>query len=109
MAPSSPTGPCGPGLGRVGVRPLFTWPGSPWENGYAEEGFNGKLRDEPPGREIFSTLWEAQVPVEGWRQTHKPSSPGYRPPAPETTMPAPACLAAPAPTRNPQPASRLAS
>ena len=80
MAPSSPTGPCRPGLGRVGVRPLFTWPGSPWENGYAEEGFNGKLRDEPPGREIFSTLWEAQVPVEGWRQTHKPSSAPIAPP-----------------------------
>ena len=34
-------------LGRVGTRPLFTWPGSPWENGYTGEGFNGKLRDEP--------------------------------------------------------------
>ena len=32
-------------LGRVGTRPLFTWPGSPWENGYVES-FNGKLRDE---------------------------------------------------------------
>jgi transposase InsO family protein len=30
---------------RVGVKPLFIEPGSPWENGY-NESFNGKLRDE---------------------------------------------------------------
>jgi putative transposase len=31
-------------LERLGVRTLFTEPGSPWENGY-KESFNGKLRD----------------------------------------------------------------
>ena len=41
-------------LNRLGVRPLFIEPGSPWENGYCES-FNGKLRDELLNREIFDT------------------------------------------------------
>jgi transposase InsO family protein len=74
-------------LGRIGVKTLFIEPGSPWENGYIES-FNGKLRDELLNREIFYTLKEAQVLVEGWRRHYngvRPhSSLGYRPPAPET-------------------------
>jgi transposase InsO family protein len=73
-------------LGRIGVKTLFIEPGSPWENGY-NESFNGKLRDEVLNGEIFYTLKEAQVIIEGWRQeynTFRPhSSLGYRPPAPE--------------------------
>jgi transposase InsO family protein len=76
-------------LSRVGARPLFIEPGSPWENGYVES-FNGKLRDELLDRELFYTLWEAQVLIEHWRRTYnrvRPhSSLGYRPPAPEATM-----------------------
>ena len=45
---------------RLGVKPLFIEPGSPWENGYIES-FNGKLRDELLDREIFYTLAEAQL------------------------------------------------
>ena len=45
-------------LEALDVETLFIEPGSPWENGYVES-FNGKLRDER-----------------------------YRPPAPETIMPA---------------------
>jgi putative transposase len=76
-------------LGRIGVKTLFIEPGSPWENGY-NESFNGKLRDEVLNGEIFYTLREAQVIIEGWRQeynTFRPhSSLGYRPPAPEVVL-----------------------
>lgn len=68
------------------VRTLFIEPGSPWENGYCE-AFNGKLRDELLDREIFYTLAEARILVEGWRQHYNTVRPhsalGYRPPAPE--------------------------
>jgi transposase InsO family protein len=77
-------------LGRIGVKTLFIEPGSPWENGY-NESFNGKLRDEVLNREMFYTLQEAQVIIEGWRKeynTFRPhSSLGYRPPAPEVVLP----------------------
>ena len=66
------------------------------ENGY-NESFNGKLRDELLNTEIFSTLKEAQVLIERWRQhynTIRPhSSLGYRPPAPQTILPRPAVQA----------------
>jgi transposase InsO family protein len=79
-------------LPRVGVKTLFIEPGSPWENGYCES-FNGKLRDELLDREIFYTLREAQIVIEGWRRrynTIRPhSSLGYRPPAPQATLPFP--------------------
>jgi putative transposase len=77
-------------LGRIGVQTLYIEPGSPWENGY-NESFNSKLRDELLNGEIFTTLREAQVLIERWRQhynTVRPhSSLGYRPPAPETILP----------------------
>ena len=66
--------------------------GSPWENGYVES-FNGKLRDELLDREIFYTLTEVKILIERWRRQYKTVRPsralGYRPPAPETVMPAP--------------------
>jgi len=77
-------------LGSVGVKPLFIEPGSPWENGY-NESFNGKLRDEVLNREVFSTLKEAKVVIEKWRQeynTIRPhSSLNGLPPAPEAIFP----------------------
>ena len=64
-------------------------PGSPWENGYCES-FNGKLRDELLNGEIFYTLKEAKIVIEGLRRhynTVRPhSSLGYRPPAPEALV-----------------------
>lgn len=85
-------------LGRIGVKTLFIEPGSPWENGYVES-FNGKLRDELLDREIFYTLKEAEVLIEGWRKQYnrvRPhSSLGYRPPAPEATLLQPAALRSP--------------
>ena len=72
-------------LAWLAVRTLVLEPGSPWENG-SSEACNGTLRDELPDREIFSTLREAQVLTEGWRQHYNEVRPhsalGSRPPAP---------------------------
>ena len=71
-------------LNHLGVKTLFIEPGSPWENGYIES-FNGKLRDEPLNREIFTTLTEAKVLVADWRKEYNQfrphSSLHYKPPA----------------------------
>ena len=76
-------------LGRMGVKTLFIERGSPWENGYIES-FNGKLRDELLNREIFTTLEEAKVLIEGWRREYNQVRPhsalGYQPPAPEAVL-----------------------
>jgi transposase InsO family protein len=78
-------------LGRQEVKTLYIEPGSPWENGYVES-FNGKLRDELLNREVFDTLLEAKALIEDWRKEYnhvRPhSSLGYRPPAPQTILPA---------------------
>lgn len=78
-------------LARTGVKTLFIAPGSPWENGY-NESFNGKLRDELLNMEIFHTLKEAKVLIENWRRHYNTVRPhsalAYRPPAPETVLPA---------------------
>jgi len=76
-------------LQRLNVKTLYIEPGSPWENGYVES-FNGKLRDELLDREVFTTLTEAGVLIEGWRkeynQVRPHSSLGYCPPAPEAII-----------------------
>ncbi len=73
-------------IAAVGARTAYIMPGSPWENGYCES-FNSKLRDELLNGEIFYTLEEARVVIEGWRQHYNTVRPhsllGYRPPAPE--------------------------
>ena len=78
-------------LTELGVKTLFIEPGSPWENGYIES-FNGKLRDELLNREIFTTLIEAKILIEQWRQEYNHVRPHsalrYRPPAPEAILPA---------------------
>ncbi len=76
-------------LNRLGVKTLYIEPGSPWENGYIES-FNGKLRDELPDREIFTTLTEAKILIEQWRKEYNQVRPhsvkNNRPPAPETVL-----------------------
>ena len=71
----------------VGASTAYIEKASPWENGYVES-FNGKLRDELLNGEVFNTLREAQVLIEGRRRHYnhvRPhSSLGCRPPAPET-------------------------
>ena len=77
-------------LSRLGVKTLFIEPASPWENGYIES-FIGKLRDELLNMEIFTTLTEAKILIEGLRkeynQVRRHSALNYRPPAPEAIMP----------------------
>jgi putative transposase len=76
-------------LGDLKVKTLYIEPGSPWENGY-NESFNGKLQDELLKREIFTTLKESQVLIEGWRKEYNQLRPhsalGYKPPAPEAIL-----------------------
>jgi putative transposase len=57
----------------VGAKTAYIAPGSPWENGYVES-FNARLRDELLDGEIFYSLREAQVVIEGWRQHYNCSS-----------------------------------
>ena len=77
-------------LERLGVQTLFIEPGSPWKNGY-NESFNGKLRDELLNGEIFTTLLEAKVLIENWRNEYNQfrphSSLNYQPPAPVAIKP----------------------
>ncbi len=75
-------------LAWLDVRTLVLEPGSPWENGYSES-FHGKLRDDLLDREIFYTLREARVLIEGRRQhytTVRPTAPwGIGPRRPQRT------------------------
>lgn len=45
---------------------IYIAPGAPWENGHIES-FHDKMRDELLNREVFGSLLEAQVLLEGWR------------------------------------------
>jgi len=85
----------------VGAATAYIAPGSPWENGYVES-FNARLRDELLDGEVFYSLREAQVVIEGWRRHYNAVRPhaslGYRAPAPEVFVPALA-MGTPAPSR----------
>ena len=95
-------------IAAVGAKTAYIEPGSPlgdlliavpagtdrqlrwrWENGFCES-FNGKLRDELLDGEVFYSLAEARVVIEGWRRYYNTSRPhsalGYRPPAPEVVL-----------------------
>lgn len=61
-------------LAENGIKPLFTEPGKPWQNGKGES-FNGKLRDECLSREWFSSVREAQVIIEKWRKFYNDERP----------------------------------
>ncbi len=71
-------------LKESGAGTLYIEPGSPWENAYSES-FNGKFEDELLNREEFTTLKEAKVLVEDYRQEYNHRRPhsslGYRTPA----------------------------
>ena len=75
----------------VGARTAYIAPGSPWENGFVES-FNARLRDELLDGEIFYSLREVQVVIEGWRRHYNQVRPhaslDYRAPAPEVFVPA---------------------
>jgi putative transposase len=61
-------------LSKHAVRSIFINPGSPWENSYIES-FHGKLRDECLNQEIFSSVEQAEVVLENWREEYN----NYRP------------------------------
>jgi len=88
-------------LKQRGVDTLYIERGSPWENGYIES-FNGKLRDEVLNREVFYSIKEAKVIVEGWRleyNNHRPHSGlGYMTPAGFAAS----CIPSASPTAQPQ-------
>jgi len=99
-------------LAAVGARTAYIAPGSPWENGYVES-FNARLRDELLDGEIFYTLKEAQIVIESWRRHYNAVRPhaslGYRPPAPEVFIPAPAAWPSARPLSAPTATLPLAS
>ena len=61
-------------LEKHGARSIFIRPGSPWENSYIES-FHGKLRDECLNQEIFSSIEQAGIVLENWREEYN----NYRP------------------------------
>lgn len=77
-------------IGVVGAKTIEK--SSAWKNGYVES-FNNKLRNELLNIEILNSLRELQILIENWRRHHNTIRPhsalGYRPPAPEITVPAP--------------------
>jgi transposase InsO family protein len=77
-------------IAAVGAKTAYIAPGSPWENGYVES-FNARMRDELLNGEIFYSLKEAQIIIEGWRRHYNTVRPhaslDYRPPAPEVFVP----------------------
>jgi transposase InsO family protein len=79
-------------IAAVGAKTAYIEPGSPWENGYVES-FNSKLRDELLNREIFYSLREAQILIEGWRRHYNAIRPHsalrWTPPAPEVRLATP--------------------
>jgi putative transposase len=88
-------------IAAVGAKTACIEPGSPWENGYLES-FNARLRDELLDGEIFYSLQEARIVIEGWRRhynTRRPHSAlAYKAPAPEVALwPAPPAIRTVAP------------
>ena len=67
-----------------GVRTLYIEPGSPWENAYSET-FISRFGDELLKREVFTSVLEAKVLAEEYRNHYNQERPhsalGYRTPA----------------------------
>jgi putative transposase len=74
-------------LTRAGIKPIRTYPGSPWENGYNER-FNSTLRREVLNAEWFTSIRQAQIVIETWLKQYNHIRPhqalNMRPPLPET-------------------------
>ena len=74
----------------AGTKTAYIEPRSPWENGYCES-FNARFMDELLNGEVFYSVKEAQIVIEEWRKHYNTVRPhsalGYRPPAPEVTIP----------------------
>jgi putative transposase len=76
-------------IAAVGAKTAYIEPGSPWENGYIES-FNARLRDELLHGEVFYSLAEAKIVIEGWRRHYNTSRPhsalAYKAPAPVVVL-----------------------
>jgi putative transposase len=57
-----------------GAGSAYIDPGSPWQNPYVES-FNSRVRDELLSVELFSSLAEAKVMVEDWREDYNQRRP----------------------------------
>lgn len=57
-----------------GVKLAFTQPGKPRQNAYIES-FNGRFRDECLNDQWFSTLFEACILIEAWRNDYNSNRP----------------------------------
>lgn len=56
------------------IVPLYIDPGCPWQNG-KDERFNGTVRDECLNMHVFSSLIEAQIRLEAFRQYYNSERP----------------------------------
>ena len=76
-------------LRRVGIQPIYIYPGSPWENGYNER-FNGTLRREVRNAEWFHSTKQAHVAINVCLRQYYQIRPYHalsmRPPVPETFL-----------------------
>jgi len=61
-------------LARQGIVPLYIDPGCPWQNG-KDERFNGTVRDECLNMQLFSSLLEARIRLEAFRQHYNSERP----------------------------------
>ncbi len=61
-------------LAATGVATMFIEPGAPWQNPFAET-FHARLRDELLDQELFATVLEAQVVIDGWRRYYNAERP----------------------------------
>lgn len=57
-----------------GIQPVPIAPGKPWQNG-VNERFHGTLRDECLNQEVWTSVEEAQVIIERWRQQYNGERP----------------------------------
>ena len=61
-------------LAKHATLPLYIDPGSPWQNG-KDERFNGTVRDECLNMQLFSSLVEARICLEAFRQHYNTERP----------------------------------
>lgn len=56
------------------IEPIYTKPGSPWQNGYVES-LNASLGRELLDREIFQSMEHLQTRLEQWRREYNEERP----------------------------------
>lgn len=61
-------------LQEQGIEPIYTKPGSPWQNGYVES-LNASLGRELLDREIFQSMQHLQTRLEQWRREYNEERP----------------------------------